>query len=161
MTSIEYFNDIWAIYFHDPDDVNWDIKSYKFICTISNVDEFCNVFHVFKDFFHRGMFFLMREHITPRWEDEYNKNGGCFSFKIGKNILDEKFFDVCSQVLGETIGKTDEYSSNVNGISISPKKNYYIIRIWIKDNKYACSNNYNIEIPRFSSLMYKNHIDNE
>jgi hypothetical protein len=33
----------------------------------------------------RGMFFIMREHILPLWEDESNKNGGCFSYKIYKD----------------------------------------------------------------------------
>ena len=103
------------------------------------------------------MFFIMREHIMPRWEDENNKNGGCFSYKLSRIVLEDKFFEVCSQMLGEVLGKTNEYSENINGISISPKKNYYIIRIWIKDNKYASKNNYNIITPKFSTLMYKNH----
>jgi translation initiation factor 4E len=154
-----YLNDIWSIYFHDPFDHNWEDKSYKFICTISNVEEFAQVFATFKDLFHKGMFFIMREHIMPRWEDEYNKNGGCFSYKLNKFTLEDKFFETCTQILGETIGKNNEYSTNVNGISISPKKNYYIIRIWIKENKYACKGNYNISIPKFSTLMYKPHSD--
>ena len=157
----EYLNDIWSLYFHDPYDPNWDDKSYKFICTISSVNEFCNVYSAFKDLFQKGMFFIMREHIMPRWEDENNKNGGCFSYKLNKSMLDEKLFEICSQILGETLGKTDEYSSNINGVSISPKKNYYIIRIWIKDNKYASKNNYNIIVPKFSTLMYKNHSDEQ
>jgi translation initiation factor 4E len=154
-----YLNDIWSIYFHDPFDHNWDDKSYKFICTISSVEEFVDVFYTFKELFYKGMFFIMREHIMPRWEDEYNKNGGCFSYKLNKFSLEEKFFETCAQILGETIGKTNEHSSNVNGISISPKKNYYIIRIWIKDNKYASKSNYNISAPKFSTLMFKTHSD--
>jgi len=152
-----YLNDIWSIYFHDPFEHNWDIKSYKFICNINSVEEFTQVFSIFSNLFAKGMFFIMREHITPRWEDDFNKNGGCFSFKLNKHILDEKFFEVCSQILGETIGKTDIFSSNVNGISISPKKNYFIMRIWINNNKYASSLNYNITVPKYSTLMYKNH----
>lgn len=161
MADVEYFNDIWSIYFHSPNDTEWDIKSYKFICTISNVREFACVYYTFREQFHKGMFFIMREHITPRWEDESNQYGGCFSYKISKNLLDEKFFDICAQVLGETIGKDDTSTMNVNGISISPKKNYYIIRVWIKDNKYASFKHYNIDVPRFSTLMYKNHSDDK
>lgn len=152
-----YLNDIWSIYFHDPFEHNWDIKSYKFICTINSVEEFTQIYSIFNPLFAKGMFFIMREHITPRWEDEFNKNGGCFSFKLNKFNLQEKFFELSSQILGETIGKTALFSSNVNGISVSPKKNYYIMRIWIKDNKYASSVNYNISVPKYSTLMYKNH----
>lgn len=156
-TESEYLNDIWSLYFHDPYDHNWEDKSYKFICTMSSINEFCYVFSTFKELFHKGMFFIMREHIMPRWEDEHNQNGGCFSYKLSKCLLEDNFFEVCAQVLGETLGKTNKYSDNINGISISPKKNYYIIRVWIKDNKYASKNNYNIIIPKFSTLMYKNH----
>jgi translation initiation factor 4E len=154
-----YLNDIWAMYFHDPYDHNWTLNSYKLISTISTVSDFVACFQVFKDLFYKGMFFLMREHITPRWEDEYNQNGGCFSYKVNKFMLEDKFFEICAQVLGETLGKSDEHCNNINGISISPKKNYYIIRVWIKDNKYASKNNYNISIPKFSTLMYKNHAE--
>ena len=90
-----------------------------------------------------------------------NTSSKFLSYKLSKYMLDEKLFEVCSQILGETLGKSDEYSNNINGVSISPKKNYYIIRIWIKDNKYASKNNYNIIIPKFSTLMYKNHSEEQ
>jgi hypothetical protein len=94
-----------------------------------------------------------------RWEDENNKNGGCFSFKINKNEVLDKFFEVSSQILGETLGKSDLISSNINGISICPKKNYHIIRIWIKNNSNISKDNYNLIIPNYSTLMYKSHLD--
>lgn len=152
-----YLNDIWSFYFHDPYDHNWDLKSYKFICSISNISDFVEIYHIYKELFYKGMFFIMREHVTPRWEDENNKDGGCFSYKLTKYALEEKFFEICAQILGETFGKNNEYINNINGISISPKKNYYIVRIWIKDNKYASKNNYNFNIPKFSTLIYKPH----
>ena len=35
------------------------------------------------------MLFLMRQNIKPMWEDPNNKQGGCFSFKVGnKNVPD-------------------------------------------------------------------------
>lgn len=152
-----YLNDIWSLYFHDPYDSNWDMKSYKFITTISNVEDFIVNFQTFKELFNNGMFFIMREHITPRWEDDNNINGGCFSFKLNTHKMYENFFEICAHVLGETCGKTDDVSDNINGISISPKKNYYIVRIWIKNKKYSSYMNYNISVPKFSTLMYKNH----
>ena len=73
---------ILSIYFHDPYDMNWDANSYKFITTISSVEDFVNIYKAFEDLWLRGMFFIMREHIMPRWEDEHNINGGCLSFKV-------------------------------------------------------------------------------
>ena len=155
-----YLNDVWSLYFHDPYDMNWDPNSYKFISTMSSVDDFVNIYIGFKELWSRGMFFIMREHITPRWEDEYNRDGGCFSYKIMKNDLDDKWFEICSIMLGEILGKNDMISENINGISISPKKNYHIIRIWIKNNKKINKDLYNFNIPVYSTLMYKTHSEN-
>jgi len=103
------------------------------------------------------MFFIMREHIQPIWEDQNNIKGGCFSLKIYKENIQEKLFELSALLLGENLGKTDDISNNINGISISPKKNYYIIRIWIKDSTYAIKQNYNIEIAKYTTILYKNH----
>jgi translation initiation factor 4E len=147
------------MYFHDPFDHKWDIRSYRLIGTISSVNEFVAMFQAYKELFVNGMFFIMREHILPQWEDENNKNGGCFSFKLNKSVINDQFFNICATILGETLGKSRKFSENVNGISISPKKNYHILRIWIKNSEFASSINYNIKPPKYSTLMYKNHSD--
>jgi len=155
-----YLNDVWSLYFHDPYDMNWENNSYKFISTISSVEDFISIYISFNELWSKGMFFIMREHISPRWEDENNKNGGCFSYKVLKNDLNEKLFDICSKILGEMLGKNDVISENINGISISPKKNYHIIRIWIKNNTNTNKELYNLNIPSYSALMYKSHNEN-
>jgi hypothetical protein len=105
------------------------------------------------------MFFIMRMDIMPRYEDELNKQGGCFSFKIMPEDLDGKWFNLCASVLGENVGVNDSICYNINGISISPKKFFYIVRIWIKDKKYTNKEYYKLDIPKYSTLMYKNHIE--
>jgi len=158
--SDNYLNDVWSLYFHDPYDMNWESNNYKFLTTISSIEDYINVFKIFKDLWSRGMFFIMREHIMPRWEDENNKNGGCFSIKINKEDVLDKLFEITSSILGETLGKNDIISNEINGISISPKKNYHIIRIWIKSNTNIQKDNYNIQLPQYSTLMYKSHSEN-
>lgn len=154
-----FLNDSWCLYFHDPYDTIWDNTSYKLLTTISSIEEYVRSFIAFKPLFSKGMFFLMRTDIMPRWEDESNAKGGCFSFKIMNNDIDSKWFSVCSNILGENIGINDDVCSNINGVSISPKKFFYIIRIWIKNKKYAKKEYYNLDIPRYSTIMYKNHIE--
>ena len=105
-----YLNDVWCLYFHDPYDMNWEPNSYKFITTISSVNDFIEIYMTFNELLTKGMFFIMRDHIMPRWEDENNKNGGCFSFKINKNEVLDKLFEVTAQMLGETLGKCDNIS---------------------------------------------------
>ena len=153
-----FLNDSWVMYFHDSYDIEWDTNSYKMIGQMSTVEDFIYYFKSFNNLFKKGMFFIMRLDIMPQYEDELNINGGCFSFKIYPEDLEKRFFNLCTNVLGENIGKEDDYINNINGISISPKKFYYIARIWIKNNKYAKKDLYNFDIPKYSSLMYKNHI---
>ncbi len=153
-----YLNDIWTLYFHDPYNVDWNINSFKLINNISKIEDFIILYKCYKSVISKGMFFIMREYIQPIWEDEYNIKGGCFSYKIYKPNLEETFFDVCALLLGETLGKTNEISKNINGISISPKKNYFIIRIWISNNSLANKENYNINIPKFTTVLYKKHL---
>ena len=62
------------------------------------------------------------EYIYPMWEDDNNKNGGCWSFKISSDSLD-KIWDVLSSYLvGENIGNNYDNSMKINGISFSPKR---------------------------------------
>lgn len=150
-------NNKWNIYFHDPNDHNWDVSSFQYLSSLHTVEEFVEVFSTFKELFYNGMFFIMRDGITPRWEDDENINGGCFSYKISKFLLQNKLFETCASILGETLGKEMKYSLNINGISVCPKKSYYIIRIWIKNKSFALFEYYNISVPKFSTLMYKNH----
>lgn len=158
---IYYLNDIWSLYFHDPDDNDWSEKSYIFITTISSINEYIDIYLTYKNLFTKGMFFFIREHISPRWEDAYNKKGGAFSIKILKNNIEDKFFEIVSNLLGETLGINDKMSLNINGISISPKKNYYIVRVWLKDSNLAYKENYKLSeyVSKYSTLMYKNHCD--
>ena len=142
MSSSTYINDVWSLYFHDPYDMNWDANSYKFITTISSVEDFVNIYKAFEDLWLRGMFFIMREHIMPRWEDENNINGGCLSFKVNKQDFNDKLFEVAALILGETMGKTDITSMNINGLSISPKKNFCIIKIWMRNKNIIVNYDY-------------------
>lgn len=151
-----YLNDIWSVYFHDNSS-NWDINSFIFICNISSVESFCELFDNFKPCWLSGMFFVFREYITPRWEDENNIKGGCYSIKLSKDDAEDKWFELCTQALGETLGKDDNYSENVNGISIVPKKNSNLLRVWLKDNNLADKDNYNFNLLKTSTLLYKEH----
>jgi hypothetical protein len=39
-------------------------------------------------------------------------------------------------VAGESLGLNADYSEAINGITISPKKNFCILKIWLKDNNH-------------------------
>jgi len=159
--SDNFLNDTWNLYFHDTDNQNWEIDSYILLTTISTVEEWLIVYNSLKEVFHKGMFFLMREYIHPIWEDENNRNGGCLSFKIWKNEVGDSLLELGCKLLGETLLKDKTKWQKICGISISPKRSYCIGRIWVGDNTITEMEHYNINLPSYSKILYKSHIDNK
>lgn len=149
-------------YFHDPNNSNWDIKSYILVETIKTVEDWVQVFRSFKDVWNKGMFFLMKGTVQPIWEDEYNKHGGCMSFKLWKTEVNDCWLELTGKLITNTLLKNTEKSYvKISGVSISPKKNYCIVRIWLFDNELNDSDEYNIAIPTYSKMIYKSHSDNK
>lgn len=137
-----YTEDIWKLYFHDPVDTNWLHESYKVITQISTANEFNGVHDALKDVIHNGMFFLMREHIFPAWDDPCNIAGGCLCIKIAKSEVEPFWKGMCASLIGESIINEEfQYlKSTINGVSISPKNFFCIVKIWLPSNsleKYA------------------------
>lgn len=129
-------NDKWVLYAHLPHDTDWSIKSYKTIATISNVEDILSISESIPDkMIVNCMLFLMRSNIKPMWEDPNNRNGGCFSYKVGNNDVSKIWRKLCYTLVGETLLKDVNEYNCVNGITISPKKNFCIIKIWLKDCK--------------------------
>ena len=135
--NLHLLKDKWTMWAHLPDDTNWTINSYKNIITLNSLEQSIQFFNIFPDILIKScMLFLMREGIKPIWEDPKNITGGSFSYKINnKNIL-TSWKKLCCLVLGETI-IDEKLSSHVNGITISPKKNFCIIKIWFDTCEYT------------------------
>lgn len=157
-----YLNDTWSYYYHDPYDNNWDYNSYKHICNITSVDEFWEMKAYSDTKFLHSMFFLMREHIFPCWDDVENKDGGCFTMRVVKNQSVEFWEHLCIILLGETILKEENISKwdNINGISSSPKKNFYVFKIWVKTTDL---NESFFNLPSnliHGEIQFKSNIDN-
>ena len=155
-----FLNDSWSLYFHDPYNNNWDIDSYIPLTTISSVSDWLNVHNDINKNWSKGMFFIMREHIMPIWEDEHNHNGGSISIKFDKDELIDNWFEIISKTIGETLLKNREDWESVCGISVSPKRNFCIARIWVNDSTFGNINLYDINIPKYSKVLYKPHIEN-
>ena len=122
----------WDLYYHLPHDKNWDLSSYKTIMgDIDTVEKAVSINeglteHVVK----YSMLFAMRSGVTPMWEDPKNRSGGCFSFKV----INKQVFEVWKLLFYALCGET--LCSNhtiVNGITISPKRNFCIIKIWLEN----------------------------
>jgi hypothetical protein len=65
------------------------------------------------------------------WEDPQNRNGGCFSYKVVNKEVNSAWKQLSYVTVGETISTNMNVVPIVNGITISPKKNFCIIKIWM------------------------------
>lgn len=126
-------NGKWDLYYHLPHDKQWDISSYKHIANdIGSLDELIALNeNIPEEIIKHCMLFVMRAGITPMWEDIKNRDGGCFSFKVANRIVHEVWKNLFYSLCGETLSENSKYNKNINGITISPKKNFCIIKIWL------------------------------
>jgi hypothetical protein len=124
----------WTMWMHLPHDTDWSINSYKKILTVETVEHTLALLVTLPDVLVKNcMLFFMKEGIKPIWEDEKNKNGGCFSFKISNKNVYDVWTELSYLLVGETISKNDAFVNNITGITISPKKNFCIIKIWMSN----------------------------
>jgi hypothetical protein len=79
------------------------------------------------------MLFVMKDGIAPMWEDPKNRNGGSFSYKVSNKNVCEVWRELNYVLVGETISNTSSFVNCVTGITISPKKNFCIIKIWMSN----------------------------
>ena len=152
--------DNWTLWAHLPHDTDWTPKSYKNIFTMTSVEEAITITETLPEILVKNcMLFIMREGIKPIWEDAKNRNGGCFSYKvINKNVYDV-WREFTYALVGDTISTNESFVASVNGITISPKKNFCIIKIWMSNCSFQ---NPDIITNQFNGLdshgcLFKKH----
>jgi hypothetical protein len=132
-TQQHNLNGKWNMYYHLPHDKCWELSSYSVIMrdidTAEQVISLNNTIH--DNIIKNCMLFVMRDGITPMWEDPKNRNGGCFSYKIINKHAPEVWKTLFYLLCGESLCISSEYSKHINGITISPKKHFCIIKIWM------------------------------
>lgn len=119
----------WILWYHGVNDKKWDLDSYQKIGSIKNLYDFNNIINNINSYI-AGMFFIIEEGITPRWEDKKNINGGVLTLKISKKVVEDIWINLISSMVGETLTEDENNMKYINGISISPKINNVIIKIW-------------------------------
>jgi hypothetical protein len=129
-----FLNDIWSVYFHSISNPSWTMDSYVRMGNMNTVREFLSYRDATQGYITHGMFFIMREHVFPCWDDPYNINGETISIKILKDHVADAWTQLATHMVGEVFfgpGKGAS-STEINGISISPKKSFCIVKIWMK-----------------------------
>ena len=125
----------WNIWYHHEKD-NWKLSGYKKIYTIKTVGDFWRFYNNWESV--GGVtykhFFVMRDGITPIWEDIENINGGCWSFKIQEEQAEELWQDLSVYLVTNQL--CQNLSDEIVGLSICLKKNNNtVIKIWNKNSK--------------------------
>jgi hypothetical protein len=125
----------WTVWFHFPHDTNWTIDSYTKLCTFDTLEMMLAVMKSIETISTNCMVFVMKDDIQPLWEHERNKGGGAFSYKIPEANTLQFWNGLVFLVVGDTLIDCAEKMAYANGVTISPKKNFHIMKIWFA----ACS----------------------
>lgn len=151
-------SDKWTLWAHLPHDTDWSMKSYIQIFTFQSIEEAIALANILPEKMIKNcMLFIMRNGIHPLWEDPKNREGGCFSLKISNKNVCEVWKQIMYSTVGETISKSKKLY--INGCTISPKKNFCIIKIWTSNCDEQNSEKLNIpESEQQSSCLFKKHV---
>jgi len=124
----------WVYYIHLHETKEWNFESYIKIVNINTIEDAILLNdEINYDLIKKSMMFLMKDGIKPMWEDDYNKDGGCFSYKVLNKDIERVWKEVYFNILGENITNKNGINDNINGITLSPKKRFCILKIWMKD----------------------------
>jgi hypothetical protein len=102
----------------------------------------------------------MKEGILPIWEDVKNRNGGCFSYKVNNKYVVDVWKELTYVLVGKTLSSEKKFTDAISGITISPKKNFCIIKIWMENcdnqNPLAVTNEIKNLTP--NGCIFKKHV---
>ena len=151
------FENKWNLWYHSLKD-DWTINGYKRIYTIENIKDYWKLYNNWDKLgtINNKHFFIMMNDITPIWEDDNNINGACYSFKISNKIICNIWKNISYNLVSENLLNNNE--TIINGISISPKKYFCILKIWIKDKSY---DNLKFKNDNIKNLPYIFKLNNE
>jgi hypothetical protein len=147
----------WTLWFHKVNDNDWSFESY---IKVLDVHRYFDLLFLLKDLDNitAGMFFLMREGIKPIFEDPQNIHGGYWSLRITKKeshlMWSKIIYLICMNRL--VIGNS---TKEIHGISVSPKINNCIFKIWNSDyNKFKLEDiPKTIDEIKFDEMFYLPH----
>ncbi len=157
--SYNCFTHSWKLWYHSPSNADWSVNSYGKITDFNNV-ETCKTIcqnHLNENLLTSCMFFIMKNDIKPVWEDDNNKDGGCFSFKLQNKIVHNSWNTLVYKTLGETLFKDCDIQNSVTGLSISPKKYFCIIKIWMNSCDYTDVSLLDCNDIPMESCIFKKH----
>lgn len=127
-------SDKWTLWAHLPHNTDWSLKSYIMIATFVTLEDCIAITESLPNaLVENCMLFMMRQGINPIWEDPKNRNGGCFSYKVVNKQVTKAWSELVYRIVGGSISNNAAFVKSVTGITISPKKNFCIVKIWMSN----------------------------
>lgn len=127
----------WVLWAHFPHDTDWSVASYKCVAKLDTVESVIAITQSLPEKLIKNcMLFLMKEGIQPIWEDPMNRDGGCFSYKTHNKDVWTAWNNLTYAVTGGSVSSDEGLLQSVNGITISPKKHFCIIKLWLSNCNY-------------------------
>jgi len=151
----------WSLWSHYPQDDDWTLSSYNKICEFNNVEGTIAITETIPEIIIKNcMLFLMKEKILPIWEDAKNRNGGCFSYKVNNKFVVDVWKELTYVLVGKTLSSDKKFTDAISGITISPKKNFCIIKIWMEncDNQNPLVVTNEIKNLTPNGCIFKKHV---
>ena len=150
----------WTLWTHLPHDTDWTINSYKQVYEMTSVEETIALTETLPEVLVTNcMLFIMRNGVVPVWEDPVNRTGGCFSYKVPNKQVYSIWKELTYMLVGETISENKQFVETVTGITISPKKSFCIIKIWLSTCSFQDSSIITDSIRGLTSggCLFKKH----
>ena len=160
MEEHHWLQDVWTFYFHDPEDQRWTLESYRRLGDAASVEDFWELQGAVAPHVRAGMFFAMREHVFPCWDDKHNIDGGCISIKVPVDVAPAAWELLLKRAIGETLVVDDSSWASLNGISISPKRGFCIVKIWMADDRHATRAHVRLPEDYRGEVVFRSNRDN-
>ena len=123
------FPHTWVLWYHDPENRDYSLTSYIMLSEFTTPQQFWSVVDsIPKEAWECGMFFFMKKGFPPLWECRENENGGAWSKKIDASQAHTGFLDLMVHCASNELML--KHTDSLVGISISPKGQFHIIKIW-------------------------------
>lgn len=135
--SFHRLSEEWNLWAHLPHDTDWSVSSYHNVFTFTTMENTIAITESLPEVLVKNcMLFIMKKGIMPIWEDPKNRDGGCFSYKVSNKNVYDVWKELTYTLVGGSISTNPQFVKNVTGITISPKKNFCIIKIWMSACQY-------------------------
>jgi len=149
------FNDKWSVWYHHELNT-WSVSGYRKIVDIKNMQEFWQFFNNIECIggINKLHYFIMREGITPIYEDTRNSKGGTWSSIVSRDSAQNSFLILAQHLVGETLS---DCPLDITGISCNVKSGVSVIKVWNNDRNKSKVSKLCPIIGLQGQTIYKNH----